>query len=58
MQVQSLGKKDPLKEKMAIHSSIFVWKILKTEELGRLQSKGLEIIRHDSAAQQSSMENI
>ena len=25
MQVQSLGQEDPLEEKMATHSSIFVW---------------------------------
>ena len=33
---QSLGGEDPLKAEMATHSSIFAWKILWTEELGRL----------------------
>jgi len=38
--VQSLGQKDPLKRKMATHSSIFTWRIPWTEEPGRLQSRG------------------
>ena len=35
-QVRSLGREDPLKKEMATHSSIPVWKILWTEEPGRL----------------------
>ena len=42
-QVQSLGCEDPLEEAMAAHSSILAW----TEELGRLQSVGLQRLRHD-----------
>ena len=38
--VQSLGQEDPLEEGMATHSGIFAWKILWTEEPGRLQSMG------------------
>ena len=38
MQVQSLGRKDPLEEEMATHSSILAWKILWIEEPGGLQS--------------------
>jgi len=38
---------DPLEEEMAMHSSIFVWKILWTEEPGRLQSMGLQRAGHD-----------
>ena len=34
-QVQSLGQKDPLKKKMATHSSSLAWKIPWTEEPGR-----------------------
>ena len=37
-QVQSLGWKDPLEKEMAIHSSTIAWKILWTEDPGRLQS--------------------
>ena len=41
-QVQSLGQEDPLEKEMATHSSILAWKIPRTEELGRLQSVGLQ----------------
>ena len=42
-QVQALGRKDPLEEGMAIHSSILAWRIPWTEEPGRLQSMGVTI---------------
>ena len=45
--VQSLGQEDPLEKEMAIHSSTIAWKIPWTEELGRLQSMGLQRVRHD-----------
>ena len=38
--VQSLGREDSLEKEMAIYSSILTWKILWTEEPGRLQSMG------------------
>ena len=34
--VLTLGGEDPLEKGMAVHSSILVWKILWTEETGRL----------------------
>ena len=37
--VRSLGWEDPLEEGMAIHSSILAWRILWTQEPGRLQSR-------------------
>ena len=37
-QVQSLGQENPLEKGMATHSSILAWRILETEEPGRLQS--------------------
>ena len=40
MQVQSLGREDPLEEEMATHSSILAWEIPWTEEPGGLQSRG------------------
>ena len=40
--VQSLGREDPLKKGMAIHSSILAWRIPWTEEPGGLQSIGLQ----------------
>ena len=39
-QFQSLGWEDPLKKRMAIHSSILAWRIEWTEEPGGLQSMG------------------
>ena len=45
--VQSLGQEDPLEKEMAIHSSTIAWKIPRTEESGRLQSMGLQRVRHD-----------
>ena len=38
--VPSLGREDPLEDKMATCSSILAWKIPWTEEPGRLQSWG------------------
>ena len=38
MQVQSLGRKEPLEEGTATHSSILAWRIPWTEEPGGLQS--------------------
>ena len=49
MQIQSLdslGREDPLEKEMATHSSILDWKIPWTEELGRLQSMGLQRVGH------------
>ena len=46
-QVQSLDWEDPLEKEMATHSSILAWKIPWTEESDRLQSLGLQRIRHD-----------
>ena len=45
-QVQSLGQEDPLKE-MVAQSSIFAWRIPRTEEPGGLQSMGSQRVRHD-----------
>ena len=48
-QVRSLGWEDPLEKEMATHSSTLAWKIPWMEERGRLQSMGLQRIRHDWA---------
>ena len=45
--VQSLGQEDPLEKEMATHCGILAWRIPWTEELGRLQSVGLQRVRHD-----------
>ena len=45
--VRFLGWEDPLEKEMATQSSILAWKIPWTEEAGRLQSTGLQRVRHD-----------
>ena len=47
LQIQFLGSEDPLEKGMAIHSSILAWRIPWTEDPGRLQSMGLQRVRHD-----------
>ena len=47
MQVQSLGREDPLEEGMATHSSILTWRIPWSEEPGGLQSMGSQRVKHD-----------
>ena len=41
------GWEDPLEESMATHSSILAWRSPCTEEPNRLQSMGLQRVRHD-----------
>ena len=45
--VQSLVWEDPLEKGMATHSGILAWIIPWTEESGKLQSMGLQRVRHD-----------
>ena len=45
--VQSLDREDPLEKEMATHSSTHAWKIPWTEGPGRLQSMGLQRVRHN-----------
>ena len=45
--VQSPGWEDPLEKEMATHSSTLAWEIPWTEEPHRLQSTGLQRVRHD-----------
>ena len=51
MQVQSLGRDNPLEEEMAIYSSILSWEIPWTEEPGGLQSLGSQRVRHNWVAE-------
>ena len=46
-QVRSLGWEDPLEKEMATHSSALAWKVPWMKETGRLQSMGLQRVRHD-----------
>ena len=45
--LQSLGQEDPLEKEIATHSSILAWKIPLMEKPGRLQSMGLQRVRHN-----------
>ena len=45
--VQSLGQEDLLEKGMATHSSILAWRIVWTEEPGRLQSIASQRAGHD-----------
>ena len=47
MWVRSPGQEDPLEVEMAIHSSIFTWRIPWTEEPGKLWSRGSQRVGHD-----------
>ena len=49
--VRSLGWEDHLDEEVATHSSIFAWKIPRTEEPGGQQSMGLHRVRHGWASE-------
>ena len=49
IRVQSLGREDHLEKGMETHSSILAWRIPWSEEPGRLQSMGLQWVRHDWA---------
>ena len=49
MQVQSLGREDPLEEGTATLSSILAWRIQWTEETGRLQSIRLQRVGPDGS---------
>ena len=53
MWVWTLGRKDPLEEETAAHSSILAWKIPGTEEPGVLQSMGLQRVGHDWATKRT-----
>ena len=47
LQVQSLGREDPLEEGMATHSGVLAWRIPWTGDPGRLPSIGSQSDGHD-----------
>ena len=47
--VRSLRWEDPLEKEMATHSSVLAWGFSWLEELGGLQSVGLQRVGHDRA---------
>ena len=52
MWVRPLGQADLLEKELVTHSSILAWEIPWTEEPGRVQSMGLQRVRHDLATKQ------
>ena len=47
MWAQPLGQEETWEEEMATHSTVLAWKIPWTEKPGRLQTTGLQRVRHD-----------
>ena len=47
MWVQSLSQEDALGKEITTHSSILAWRIPRTKEPGRLQSKGSKRVGHN-----------
>ena len=45
--VRSLRQEDPLKKRMATHSSILAWRILEPDEPSSLQPIGPQRVRHN-----------
>ena len=43
--IQSLGQEDALEKELATQSNILSWKILWTEEPGKLESMGLQKVQ-------------
>ena len=58
MQVPSLSQEDPLRKKMATHSSIPSWKVPWTEGPGGLQSMELQRVGHNIATKQQKQQQI
>ena len=55
IQVRFLGWEDSLEKEIATHSSTLTWKIPCMEEPGRLQSMGLQKVRHDGVISLKSL---
>ena len=53
--VLSLVQEHPLEKEMATHSCILAWEVPWTGEPGRLQSMGLQRVRHDLATEQQML---
>ena len=50
-----MGQEDSLEKGMVTHSSILAWRTPWTEELGGLQSMGLQRVGHDSATEHAQL---
>ena len=51
----SLGREDPLEKEMATHSSIFAWRIPRTEEPGRFPVSKVARVGHNLATKPPDM---
>ena len=51
----SLGQEDSLEDEMSTHSNILAWEIPWTEAPGRLQSVGLQRVKHDLVTKQQHL---
>ena len=56
--VRPLAGEDSLEEGMATHSSILAWRILWTEEPGKLQFMGLQKVGHDWATKHTLLVSV
>ena len=56
IQIQSLGRGDPLEKEMATYSSILAWRIPSTKEPGGLQPMGSQRVGHDLATKKKKKE--
>ena len=56
--VWPLGQEHPLEKKMATHCSILAWEISLIGELGGLQSKGSQKVRHDWVTNDSKEDTV
>ena len=56
--VRSSGWEDPLEKEMATHSSTLAWKMPWMEELGRLQSMGLQRVIHSLATSLCTLQSV
>ena len=52
--VKPLGWEDPLEQEIANHSSIFAWRTPWTEEVGGLQSVGMQRVGHNCVINKES----
>ena len=55
--IQLLGWEDLLEKRMAYDSSVLAWRIPWTQEPGRIQSLGLQIVGHDSSYRLHSIDS-
>ena len=58
LQIQSLGRGDPMEKEMAIHPIILAWQIPWTEKPTELESMGSQNIQHDRATEHRAAQDV